>query len=199
MSGLKTRRLRRHRAVFLDRDGTLIEGEGYLGDPAGVRAIPGAREAVSLAAERGWLRLVVTNQSGVARGYFSTDDYAAVESAVEAAVGPLDGSYACFHLPAGSVAPWNVACDCRKPLPGMLLRAAAEWDVDLAGSLLAGDDLRDLEAGRAAGVTPVLVRTGKGARNEPRLAEAGLGDVRVVDSVLDLVRDLPDLRESGAA
>jgi D-glycero-D-manno-heptose 1,7-bisphosphate phosphatase len=182
-------------AVFLDRDGTLIEGEGYLGDPAGVRAIPGARDAVRLIEERGYLRIVVTNQSGVARGYFSDADYAAVAAATAHAVGPFDAQYACFHLAEGSVAPWNVACDCRKPLPGLITRAAAEWDVDLARSVLVGDDLRDLHAAVAAGVEPILVRTGKGARNEPLLAESGLAGARVVDSLLDVARALPSACE----
>ena len=78
------------RAVFLDRDGTLIAGEGYLGDPRGVRALPGVREALAALAAAGWLRIVVTNQSGVARGLFTPADYEAVATAVDAAVGPLD-------------------------------------------------------------------------------------------------------------
>jgi D-glycero-D-manno-heptose 1,7-bisphosphate phosphatase len=178
------------RAVFLDRDGTLIEGEGYLGDPDGVRAIPGVQDALAELAAHGWLRIVVTNQSGVARGYFRADDYEAVAHRVDETVGPLDAQYACFHLEEGSVAPWNVACGCRKPLPGLIERAAREHDVDLAQSILVGDDLRDLQAARAAGVDAVLVRTGKGARNEPRLAAAGLGDVRVADSLVDVARAL---------
>jgi len=180
-------------AVFLDRDGTLIEGEGYLGDPAGVRAITGAREAVRLMAERGYLRIVVTNQSGVARGYFDEDAYASVAAATDTAVGPLDAQYACFHLAEGSVAPWNSACACRKPLPGLILGAAREWDIDLARSVLVGDDLRDLQAAVAAGVEPILVRTGKGARNEALLADAGLGGTRVVDSVVDVAHSLTDV------
>lgn len=186
-------------AVFLDRDGTLIEGEGYLGDPDGVVPIEGVREALALLRDRGWLRIVVSNQSGVARGYFTPDDYEAVTRAVDAAVGPLDAYYACFHLTDGDVAPWNVACDCRKPKPGMIERAAREHDVDLARSVLVGDDLRDLEAARAAGVEPVLVRTGKGARNAPRLAAAGLGDVRVVGSLGDLAASLPDVTAGSSS
>lgn len=185
-------------AVFLDRDGTLIEGEGYLGDPGGVHPVPGAREALHLLGERGWLRIVVTNQSGVARGYFTPDDYAAVTRRIDETIGPLDAHYACFHLPEGKVAPWSVACTCRKPAPGMIERAAREHGVDLSRSVLAGDDLRDLQAARAAGVEPVLVRTGKGARNEARLAEAGFAGVRVVDTLLDLARDLPAVSRERA-
>ncbi len=178
-------------AVFLDRDGTLIEGEGYLGDPAGVRAIPGVRDALGALGARGWLRIVVTNQSGVARGLFTAGDYDAVTRAVDRAVGPLDGYYACFHLAGGGVSPWNVPCDCRKPLPGLIVRAARELGVDVARSVLVGDDLRDLSAARAAGVEPVLVRTGKGARNERLLALKGLAGVRVFDSVVEFAATLP--------
>jgi len=194
-------------AVFLDRDGTLIDQDGYLGDPAGVVPFPGAAEAMRLFAEKGWQRLVVTNQSGVARGLFTVEQYRRVEQAVAAAVGEPEGSFACFHLPpddGGTVAPWNTACTCRKPGPGLLLRAAEERGVDLARSVLLGDDLRDLAAARAAGVEPVLVRTGKGRANEARLAEHGLGGVQVVDGVLDYARLLTpagsaDARVAGAA
>jgi len=181
-------------AVFLDRDGTLLDQDGYLGDPAGVRAFPGVCEALEEIAAKGWLRLVATNQSGVARGLFTVADYRAVERATADAVGGVDGSFACFHLPpedGGVVEPWNVACPCRKPLPGLLLRAAAERGVDLARSVLVGDDLRDLQAARAAGVLPVLVRTGKGRDAESRLVAAGLDDVQVVDDVAGLAARLP--------
>lgn len=187
----------RRRAVFLDRDGTLIEGEGYLGDPTGVRAIPGVAEALEIIESKGWLRVVVTNQSGVARGLFTEDDYAAVEEAVTEAVGEVDGSYACFHLPTGTVERWSGECDCRKPMPGMILQAAAELRIDLDGSVLAGDDLRDLEAARSAGVEPVLVRTGKGATTEAAVRGTSLGGVRVVDDVLQLARQLPDVGDEG--
>ncbi len=181
-------------AVFLDRDGTLIDQDGYLGDPDGVVAFPGAAEAMRLLSEKGWQRLVVTNQSGVARGMFTVAQYRQVEQAVADAVGEPDGSFACFHLAAddgGAVEPWNTACTCRKPAPGLLLRAAEERAVDLARSVLLGDDLRDLLAAKAAGVEPVLVRTGKGRDNEARLAEHGLGEAWVVDGVLEFAQSLP--------
>ncbi len=175
-------------AVFLDRDGTLIAGLGYLGDPEGVEPLPGVLEALEELGAKGWLRIVVTNQSGVARGYFTEDDYHAVEQRVAELLPGIDASYACFHLPDGSVKPWNVTCTCRKPLPGMLHTAALLHGLDLAGSVLLGDDLRDLHAARAAGVRPVLVRTGKGAGNEARLADAGLADAEVVDDVAAFAR-----------
>lgn len=180
-------------AVFLDRDGTLIEGEGYLGDPAAVRPLPGAAEAVALLGDKGWARVVVTNQSGVARGYFSADDYRAVERRVLELIPGIDATYVCFHLPDGAVEPFARACDCRKPKPGMLLDAAGALALDLSASVLAGDDLRDLAAARACGVRPVLVRTGKGARNEQRLAAEGFADVDVFADLLALARSLPEV------
>lgn len=179
------------RAVFLDRDGTILDQDGYLGDPAGVRLMPGAADALAALGEAGWLRLVVTNQSGLARGLFTAVDYAAVEASVLAAVrragADLEGTWTCPHLPDGSVPGYAVPCDCRKPAPGLLLRAAAERSVDLAASVMVGDSPRDLAAGRAAGCGRcVLVRTGKGAASEAEVKAAALAD-----GVLDSLAALP--------
>ena len=179
------------RAVFLDRDGTLLDCDGYLGDPAGVRLLPGAAEALGRIGRAGWLRIVVSNQSGVARNLFSEEDYRRVEAAVLAAVrsggGDLDAVLVCHHLPGAPNPRWAVACDCRKPGPGLLLRAAAERGIDLAASVMVGDALRDLEAGRAAKVgSCVLVRTGKGRGTEPVARAMGL-----LDGALPSVADLP--------
>lgn len=180
-------------AVFLDRDGTLIDNDGYLGDPAGVHALPGAAEALSILGRLGYLRVVVTNQSGVARGLFDAHDYDRVTAAVSRELPGIDAAYACFHLKEGSVPPWNVSCECRKPRPGLLFAAAKELGLtraDLDRSHLIGDDLRDIEAARAAGVHPALVRTGKGARTEKRLADEGFTDVPVHDDLLAFARAL---------
>jgi D-glycero-D-manno-heptose 1,7-bisphosphate phosphatase len=180
-------------AVFLDRDGTLIDNQGYLGDAERVRALPGATEALQVFGRLGCLRVVVTNQSGVARGLFDEHDYTAVTARVAHALPGIDATYACFHLPQGTVPPWNVVCDCRKPAPGLVLRAAHDFGLsaaDLARSHFVGDDVRDLEAARAAGVRPVLVRTGKGVQTELHLASVGLSDVPVHDDVLAFARVL---------
>jgi D-glycero-D-manno-heptose 1,7-bisphosphate phosphatase len=178
------------KAVFLDRDGTLIEGDGYLGDPAGVRLLPGVAEALGKLGRAGWLRVVVSNQSGVARGLFSEEQYRAVEAAVLAAVraagGDIDAVFVCHHLPEAAVPRWALVCECRKPRPGLLLRAAAEKGIDLKASVMVGDALRDLEAGRAAGAGAcVLVRTGKGRDTEPVAMSLGLADA-AIHSVADL-------------
>lgn len=135
-------------AAFLDRDGTIIEDRGYLGDPAGVTLLPGAVDALRALRDAGYLLIVITNQSGIARGIFSAGDLARVNARMRellAAEGvTLDGLYFCPHGP-------DDACACRKPLPGMLHAAAEEHGIDLAASVSIGDQPRDAQAGAAAG------------------------------------------------
>jgi D-glycero-D-manno-heptose 1,7-bisphosphate phosphatase len=151
------------RAVFLDRDGTLIEDPGYVGRPERVQLLPGAVEGLAKMRRLGFALVVVSNQSGVARGYFGEEAVAAVHDAIEAKLGPaakIDRFLFCPHLAEGIVPEYAVACECRKPKPGLILQAAREMGIDLARSFLVGDSERDLAAGRAAGVRTVLVMTG---------------------------------------
>jgi histidinol-phosphate phosphatase family protein len=143
------------RALFLDRDGTLIVDVGYPRDPALVELLPGAA-SVLRELQRDWLLVVVSNQSGIGRGLISAAEATAVHDrfvAMFAAEGvAFAGFYYCPHaLEAG--------CDCRKPLPGLLLQAAVELAIDIRSSALVGDKVSDLEAGRAAAV-PRLIRFG---------------------------------------
>lgn len=142
------------RAVFLDRDGTLNVNTGYVGDPRDVRLVPGAAQGVKLLGDAGFATIVVSNQSGIARGYFTESDADAVDARVRELLAQAGASitaiYRCPHLPGGE-------CDCRKPRPGMLLRAAADLNVDLASSWIVGDRLLDVEAGNAAGCRSVVV------------------------------------------
>ena len=135
-------------AAFLDRDGTIIADKDYLGDPAGVVLLPGAAEGLRLLQSSGYKLLVVTNQSGVARGYYSLDDMNAcnerMSALLEAEDVRLDGVYACPHGP-------EAGCACRKPQPGLPLQAAAEHGVSLPHSVTIGDKPRDVQAGQAAG------------------------------------------------
>lgn len=153
------------KAVFVDRDGTLNEESGYLFRKEECRFIPGAIEAVAQLAQAGFLIVVVTNQSGIARGYYQEADldelHRFMSSAIVARGGAVAGWYHCSHHPDYPVE--SGQCDCRKPLPGLLHRAAADLGIDLAASWMIGDKLTDIEAGRAAGCRTILVETGYGA------------------------------------
>jgi histidinol-phosphate phosphatase family protein len=151
-------------AVFLDKDGTIVDDVPYNVDAG--RIVLSLRAAVGLRMlqRAGYALVVVSNQSGVARGYFALEALDAVEGRLRAlllAEGvQLDGFYFCPHHPQGRVMPYAVACLCRKPLPGMLHRAAADLDLDLPRSWLIGDILHDIEAGRRAGCRTVLLDNG---------------------------------------
>lgn len=160
-------------AVFLDRDGTIIEDADYLAHPDQAHLIPGAAAAIRRLNEAGIPVVIVTNQSAVARGLASEADVTAVNDRLRellaSAGAHVDGIYYCPHHPEIGKLPYRRACDCRKPLPGLLQRAAHELGLDLAGSTMIGDNLRDLEAGAAAGCALLmLVRTGHGAADEAK-------------------------------
>jgi D-glycero-D-manno-heptose 1,7-bisphosphate phosphatase len=153
-------------AVFIDRDGTLTEEVGYVNHPARLRLLPRAAEAIRRLNAAGVAAVVATNQAGVARGYFSEDVLHAVNDALRAQLAQagarLDGLYACLHHPSEGGVPYRAQCDCRKPKPGLLLRAAAELGLDLRRSTMVGDKASDLVPGRAVGAAAVLVLTGYG-------------------------------------
>jgi D-glycero-D-manno-heptose 1,7-bisphosphate phosphatase len=147
--------------LFADKDGTLIEDLPYNVEPARVRFAPGAREAVRRLGAAGIELAIVTNQSGVARGYFTLADLDRLRdhlaSEIAALGGRLAGFYACPHLPGGVVSAFAGACDCRKPLPGLILTAAAELGVDPRRCWFVGDTWMDVAAGHAAGCRSILV------------------------------------------
>jgi D-glycero-D-manno-heptose 1,7-bisphosphate phosphatase len=164
---LKSERLRR--AVFLDRDGTLIEDGIYLSDPERVVLLPGTAAALSDLRDAGFMLVVVTNQSGIARGLFSEDDYHAVaqrlDDVLAEAGSPADATMYCPHHPD-----FGPACECRKPATGMNRQAAAELGLDLADSYYVGDRVRDVAPARELGGVGVLVRTGYGGDEAARVA-----------------------------
>ena len=155
-------------AVFLDRDGALIEDRGYIGDQNQVHLLPGAGEAVRRLSEAGYLVIIASNQSGVARGLFDEEALAGVHARVEellAAEGAkLDGAYYCPYLdgPEASVGEYRRDSELRKPRPGMLLQASRELDIDLARSWMIGDSASDVEAGTRAGCRTILLDGGRG-------------------------------------
>ncbi|HZT09183.1 MAG TPA: HAD family hydrolase [Chloroflexota bacterium] len=155
---------RSRKAIFLDKDGTLLEDEPYNVDPNLIRLMPGAAEAARALREAGYLIVVVTNQSGVARGLYPesalTPLRQALATLLRAAGADVDGFYWCPHHPGGSIARYARQCSCRKPEPGLLLRARDELRVDLRESWMVGDILDDVEAGRRAGCHVCLVNNG---------------------------------------
>lgn len=169
-------------AVFLDRDGTIIEERNYLSDPAGVALLPGAARGLARLRDLGLPLVLVTNQSGVGRGYFGRDAVERVHGRLIALLAEhgvrLSAIYSCPHTPAD-------ACGCRKPSPGLLTRAAGELNLNLSRSYVIGDKPCDIELGLVVGATTILVRTGYGARH----AQAG-------DCAPDLVA--ADLAEAAA-
>ena len=144
-------------ALFLDRDGTLIEDVGYPRDPRRVYLLPGAAGALARLARLGFALVIVSNQSGVGRGLFSRAEAEAVHAEVVrrfAGAGvSFDGAYYCYHAP-------DEGCGCRKPAPGLLLRAAAELGLDLGRSFMVGDKTIDAAAGAAAGCRGLLLGAG---------------------------------------
>ncbi len=157
----------KNKACFLDRDGVVIEDADYISDPELVHLIPGAAEAVNLFHAAGYLVILVSNQSGIARGYFTEAQLRQVEARINEKLSEqgavLDGAYYCRHHTKGIVPEFSVDCDCRKPKPGLLLQAAAEHGIDLSRSFIIGDKVSDTEAGFRAGCARAcLVRTGHG-------------------------------------
>ena len=165
------------KVFFLDRDGVIIEDANYLSSPEQVVLCPGTPEAFRLIKNAGYEIVVVSNQSGIARGYFTYDDLAKVEKHIEKVLedagAPLPaGWYYCPHHKKGSVAEYAVDCDCRKPKPGLLLAAKKELDIDCEESFIIGDKVSDLESGFAAGCKAgVLVLTGHGTEQELKTLE----------------------------
>lgn len=155
----------RRPAAFIDRDGVINEELGYVHRSEDFHFIPGAIAGMRRLQEVGYALVVVTNQAGIAKGRYTYKDFQRVtlymkDCLVEMGV-VLTGVFHCPHHPMGTVPPWNVGCRCRKPAPGMLLDAAKLHNLDLRSSVLIGDKLSDVAAGRAAGIaSTVLVRTG---------------------------------------
>lgn len=149
-------------AVFFDRDNTLIISDGYLGDPRKVVLIPGAADSLARLRRAGYAIVVVSNQSGVARGMFDESATQAVNERMaslllrESADAIIDAHEYCPHHPQAPLEKYRLDCDCRKPRPGMILKAARELDLDLHRSWLVGDAPRDIEAGHSAGCRTIL-------------------------------------------
>jgi D-glycero-D-manno-heptose 1,7-bisphosphate phosphatase len=182
----------RRPAVFIDRDGTLTEEVGYVNHPQRLNLLPRSAEAVRRLNEAGIAAVVATNQAGLARGYFTEDVMNAVNDRLvdqlKRAGAHLDGLYVCPHHPTEGAPPLRMDCDCRKPKPGLLLRAAKDLDLDLTASTIVGDKASDLAVARPVGARGVLVLTGYGRGEwEYRRADFAVAPDHVAEDLLDAV------------
>jgi len=155
-----------NRAVFIDRDGTISEEVGYINHLSRFRLFPYSAAAIKQLHENDYLAIVITNQAGVARGYFSEemvqDIHKQMTKDLETSGARLDAIYYCAHHPSVGEPPYQLDCDCRKPKPGLLFRAAQDYDIDLANSWMIGDRYSDIELAANAGVKSALVLSGYG-------------------------------------
>lgn len=177
-------------AVFLDRDGTVIEDTGYLHEPSKVKLLPGVAQAIKQLNEHGFLAVTVSNQSGIARGLYTVADYAAVQRRLaelleaQGAGAHLDGAYFCPHHPR-----FTGPCECRKPGLKLFRDAAAELDIDLKRSWWVGDRLSDVQPARALGGKAILVAAGEGNLDQGQARAMGAKIVTdLAAAVAEIVR-----------
>ena len=151
-------------AVFIDRDGTISEEVGYVNHPSRFRVFPYSAEAIRILNNNGWLAIVITNQAGVARGYFSEEMIASVHDQLklDLETAQLDAIYYCAHHPSVGEPPYRFDCDCRKPKPGLIERAAKDFEIELEASWVIGDRYSDIELARNAGLHSAFVLSGYG-------------------------------------
>jgi len=151
-------------AVFMDRDGTISEEVGYVNHPSRFRLFPYTSEAIRILNNNGWLAIVITNQAGVARGYFSEEVIVKVHDQLQSELenARLDAIYYCAHHPSVGEPPYRFDCDCRKPKPGLINRAAKDFEIDQGVSWMVGDRYGDVELARNAGLRSAFVLSGYG-------------------------------------
>lgn len=154
--------MKNKKAVFLDRDGTIVVHEPYLSSPDQLKLLPYAAEGIRLFQKMGYFVFIITNQSGIARGFFDEERLQHIHdkllNMLQKESVTINGIYYCPHHTDGVVEPYRVACDCRKPKPKMILDAANKYHVNLAQSLMIGDAAVDMQAGKNAGCICVLVK-----------------------------------------
>jgi D,D-heptose 1,7-bisphosphate phosphatase len=183
-------------AVFLDRDGTINEEVGYLDSLDKLKMIPAAHEAIRLINLSGMKAIVVTNQSGVARGFFTEkfvrQTHEVIQTALLEKKASIDKFYYCPHHPMEGTGIYLQNCNCRKPSPGMLLQAAHDLDIELGSSYMVGDRYRDVETAKKVGVKGILVKTGYGREVlqdvDPDVATAGNKPDFVAEDILEAVK-----------
>ncbi len=181
----------RRAAVFLDRDGTINEEVDFVRTPAELALIAGAAAAVRRLNDAGLVTCVISNQSGVARGFYTEAELVGIHAKLErdlaGAGGRIDRIYYCPHHPTKGLPPYDVVCECRKPAPGMLLTGAREFDVDLSRSFVVGDRDVDVQVGKAVGAYAILVLTGYGRKTREEIAGTDIVPDFVASDLADAV------------
>jgi histidinol-phosphate phosphatase family protein len=184
--------MKKNAAVFLDRDGTIIEEVGYLDSLEKLILFPHTAEAIRTINESGMRAVVITNQSGVTRGYFKEDFVRTVHRHIEKTLrekgAVIDGFYYCPHKPMEGDGESSASCTCRKPEPGMLIRAAEEMDIDLTRSYVVGDTEKDIILADKVGAKGILVRTGYGSETEKEIIGRKIKPAYIADDILVAVR-----------
>lgn len=180
-------------ALFIDRDGTLSEEVGYVNHPSRFRLFPYSAGAIKLLNDNGWLAIVVTNQAGVARGYFAEDVIVQIHEQLrrdlEHASAKLDAIYYCAHHPSVGEPPYRLDCDCRKPKTGLIDRAIADFPIDLERSWMVGDRYSDIELARNARLHSAFVLSGYGRGEwEYQRGSWKLEPDLVAETLLDVAR-----------
>ncbi len=180
-------------AVFIDRDGTISEEVGYINHPSRFSLFPYSATAIKHLNDHAWLAIVITNQAGVARGYFSEDVIASVHERLNRYLDQrnarLDAIYYCAHHPTVGEPPYRHDCDCRKPKPGLINRAASDFEIDLTSSWMVGDRYSDVELAKNAGLHSAFVLSGYGRGEWEYQRESWtLQPDLVCENLLDAVR-----------
>jgi len=179
------------RAVFLDRDGTINEDVGYPGHFSQINMFPYSFDAVRKINKAGFLVVIITNQSGIGRGFFTEQNLHDLHHKIKAAFSKhkayFDAIYYCPHYLSSSNPLYRKDCSCRKPNPGMALRAAADLNIDLKNSYMIGDKVEDVLFALNANVSPILVLTGFGQKSQAKLKERGIQSAYVAQNLLEAV------------
>lgn len=178
------------KAAFLDRDGVINADHGYVYEAENFEWLPGVFEACRRLSEAGYALVVVTNQSGIGRGYYDEAAFLRLTDWMKATLAehgaPVEAVYFCPHHPEKALGAYKTACDCRKPAPGMLLQAAADLSIDLSQSVVFGDKPGDMTAARRAGV-PIRIQLGTDGRAVPEASEDATLCARNLQQGVDLL------------
>ena len=189
-------------AVFLDRDGTVNVEVHYLSQPEQIELLPTVSETISMLNSRGIPVVIVTNQAGIARGYFPEQNLIAIHDHLRQVLAEknahVDEIYYCPHHPSAGLGVYGKVCDCRKPSPGMLTRAADELAIDLTRSLMIGDRESDLQAGARAGCQTALVTTGYGQETSAAIDLKTVHGIGIFPTIADAVREWCNQTENRA-